>query len=79
MEFQAVLEAVRALPLNEQIRLAGQIDDDMQALAKTFPLTPEQMQEIERRLAAYDANPSIGIPWEDVETAMDKQLEELGE
>ncbi len=79
MEFQAVLDAVRALPVDDQVRLVDQIQDDLQALARDLKMTPDQIREIERRIAAYDADPSIGIPWEVVEADVDKQLEELGE
>ncbi|MBI1831213.1 MAG: addiction module protein [Planctomycetes bacterium] len=79
MEFQAVLEAVRALPKDEQVRLMEKIHDDWRDELSTSGLTAEQKKEIERRLASYDADPSIGIPWEDVETHIERRLEELGE
>jgi putative addiction module component (TIGR02574 family) len=79
MEFQAVLDAVRSLPVDDQVRLVDQIHEELEALANDLNMTPEQIKEIERRIAAYDADPSIGIPWEEVEAHIDKQLEELGE
>ena len=79
MEFQNVLEAVRALPVDDQVRLVDQIHDDLQELTASSQLSPEQTQEIERRIKAYEANPSIAIPWDDVDAGIDKQLEELGE
>jgi putative addiction module component (TIGR02574 family) len=42
-------------------------------------LTAAQIAEIERRLAAYDADPSIGIPWKQFEAHIDERLKELGE
>ena len=79
MEFQAVLDAVRSLPVDDQVRLVDHIKDDLQTLVKDTGLTPEQIKEIERRITAYDADPIIGIPWEEFETHIDKRLEELGE
>jgi len=35
--------------------------------ANTFALTEAQKREIDRRLAAHDANPGGAIPWEQVE------------
>jgi putative addiction module component (TIGR02574 family) len=64
MEYQAVLDAARALPVEERVRLVDQIHDDLQA---TDPnLTPELMQELERRLADIKANPGDGVTWEEV-------------
>jgi putative addiction module component (TIGR02574 family) len=66
MEFQAVLEAVRALPVEERVRLVGQIHDDLQA---TDPnLTPELIEELERRLADSKANPGDVVTWEEIIT-----------
>ena len=79
MEFQAVLDVVRSLPVDDQVRLVDQIHDDLQELAKDFQMSPAQIKEIERRINAYEANPRIGIPWEEVAARVDKQLEELGE
>jgi len=79
MDYQTVLEAVRALPNEDRVRLLNEIHDEMDAEDRDFFLTDEQSAEIQRRIAAYDADPSIGIPWEEVEARLDKQLEELGE
>ena len=74
MEFQAVLDAVRSLPVGDQVRLVDHLKDDWQAHANGHDLTPAQIMEIERRLAAYDADPTIGIPWEEFEAHIDKRL-----
>jgi putative addiction module component (TIGR02574 family) len=79
MEFQAVLDAVRAWPVDERVRLVDQIQDELETHADNVILTDDQTKEVERRIAAYDADPSIGIPWEQFEDHMDKQLKELGE
>jgi putative addiction module component (TIGR02574 family) len=67
MEFQAVFDAVRSLPVDDQVRLVDQLKDDWQENGNLHGLTPAQIEEVERRIAAYDADPSIGIPWEEVE------------
>lgn len=33
---------------------------------EAFALTPEQMAEIDRRIAEHDRDPSSAIPWEEV-------------
>jgi putative addiction module component (TIGR02574 family) len=62
MEYQAVLEAVRSLPVEDQMRLVSEVQEDWQ---ESDPdLTPELIQELDRRIAAHKANPQSAIPWE---------------
>ena len=78
MSFDTILEAVRSLPTKEQERLVTLIQGELQTCPDPdFP--PEAVEEIKRRAAEYDADPSIGIPWETVEANVDALLEELGE
>ncbi len=51
MNFQAVLDAVRLLPVDEQARLIDQIQDDLLTQEAGADLIPELMQELDRRLA----------------------------
>jgi putative addiction module component (TIGR02574 family) len=37
-----------------------------ESVAAETPLTPAQQTELERRIAAADADPERGTPWEDV-------------
>ena len=66
MEFQAVLDAVRSLPVEDQVRLVDQIQDDLLGEEPDPDLTPELMEELDRRMAEMEANPDAGIPWEQV-------------
>ena len=79
MEFQAVLEAVRSWPVEDQVRLVHIIQKELPTQEVDHDLSTEQVEEIKRRLSAYQADPSIGIPWEEVEARMQQQLKELGE
>jgi putative addiction module component (TIGR02574 family) len=79
MEFQAVLDAVRAWPVDEQVRLVDQIQEELDTQANDLALTPDQAKELRRRVATHQADPTIGIPWEQFEAHIDKRLEELGE
>ena len=79
MKFQTVLEAVRSWPIEEQARLVDLIQDDLETDAKEGALSPEQVIQVERRIAAYEADPTIGIPWEQFEAHIDTRLKELGE
>jgi putative addiction module component (TIGR02574 family) len=79
MGFKGVLELVRSLPFEEQRRLVDLIHDELLSESEVPDLTPEQIGEVKRRIAEYDANPSIAIPWQEFEAHIEKQLEELGE
>jgi putative addiction module component (TIGR02574 family) len=54
------------LPLAERIKLAQDLWDSVADETENFPLTEEQQQEIERRLAELDANPSDVSEWSEV-------------
>jgi putative addiction module component (TIGR02574 family) len=41
--------------------LCAAVDED-----EAFVLTPEQMAEIDRRIAEHERDPSSAIPWEEV-------------
>lgn len=62
MTVEAILEAVRTLPPNEQRGVAETILDELDG----GEITEEEKQLIERRLAAYRANPDAGKPFEEV-------------
>jgi len=55
------------LSVGERIALVEEIWDSIAADAERSPLTEEQKQEVDRRLAAHRANPQAAIPWEQVE------------
>jgi putative addiction module component (TIGR02574 family) len=55
------------LSVADRIALVQEIWDSIAAEAERSPLTEEQKQEIDRRLAAHQANPQAAIPWEQVE------------
>jgi putative addiction module component (TIGR02574 family) len=55
------------LSVAERIALVQEIWDSIAADAERSPLTEEQKQEVDRRLAAHRANPQAAIPWEQVE------------
>ena len=79
MDFQAVLEAVRALPIDDRARLVDLIQEEMETQDVDSELTPEQMQELDRRIADHKAHPERAIPWEEFEARINKHIEELSE
>ena len=62
------LEALRRLPVEARLQLVEDLWDSIaqEAPDEAFPMTPELIAELDRRLAEADANPDAGIPWEQV-------------
>ncbi len=54
------------LSVEERIALVEEIWDSIAAEVEQLPLTETQQQELERRLAAHQANPRNVVPWEQV-------------
>jgi putative addiction module component (TIGR02574 family) len=52
------------LPIEDKLALAQQLWDSVATDLERMPLTEAQRAELERRVAAADANPGEGIPWE---------------
>jgi hypothetical protein len=59
-----ILEQIRRLPENERREVAGQILEEFGDLDDG--LTPEQIEEAERRAERLSRNPELGIPWQQV-------------
>lgn len=51
----------------DRLALVEEIWDSLAADLEKLPLTEAQKQEVDGRLAAYQANPTAAIPWEQVE------------
>lgn len=49
----------------ERIQLAQDLWDSIPPESEAFPLSEEHRQELERRSAAHEADPSSAIPWEE--------------
>ena len=67
MDFQDVLSAASALNVDDRIRLIDALWEGIEEEGPPPELTEAQKQEIDRRLAAFEAHPERGIPWEQVE------------
>jgi putative addiction module component (TIGR02574 family) len=58
------LDSILELSVAERIQLAQDIWDSIAADASNLPLTDAQRQELDRRLAAYQADPTGGSSWD---------------
>jgi putative addiction module component (TIGR02574 family) len=55
------------LSFAERLALVQDLWDSIAAEVEQAPLSEAQRQEVDRRLAAHEANPQAAIPWEQVE------------
>ena len=65
-----LLEAAKALPLPERIKLAEALWEDITKDGYEPPLTTAQEAELDRRLEEHRNNPHSAIPWEQVKAEL---------
>jgi len=62
------------LSVAERIRLAEDLWDSVAREAEAdpdlLPLTAEERDELDRRLADYEAHPETSVPWEEVKARL---------
>ena len=58
------------LSVAERILLVEEIWDSIAADQESLPVTQAQKDELDRRLAAYEANPTAGSSWEEVKARL---------
>lgn len=51
----------------EKLSLIGDIWESVAKEVEPAPLTQAQREEVDRRLAAHQANPEAAIPWETIQ------------
>jgi putative addiction module component (TIGR02574 family) len=62
-----VLKELLELTPAERLEVADALYDSV-ASDELSPLTPEQIEDLERRLTEHEKDPSTGRPWEEVRT-----------
>lgn len=70
-----LLEEAKRLPIQERIELAEAIWETIpeEANLETLPLSEAHRQELDRRLADFEANPDAGRPWEEVRGRLERR------
>jgi len=63
---QELVAEILALPVAERVRLVEAIWDSISAVPEALPLTEWQKQELDRRLAEFEADPDAGSSLEEV-------------
>ena len=67
-----LLEQARKLSVTERIELAEAIWDSVHESQHDVPLSEAHRALLEERLAAYEADPSAGSPWEEVRARLER-------
>jgi putative addiction module component (TIGR02574 family) len=63
---QELVAEILALPVEERVRLVEAIWDSISAAPEALPLTQWQREELDRRLAEFEADPQAGSTLEEV-------------
>lgn len=66
MSVSAKLPGIEQLSIEEKLTLMEEIWEDICTEKSALELTPEQVEEIDRRLAELEAHPERVIPWEEI-------------
>lgn len=67
MDIQTVLSEIGAWPVEDRLRLMGEIWDGLADQDHQSPLSDELKAELDRRLAELDRSPQAVVSWEAVE------------
>ena len=57
---------LRTSSSSDKLALVTELWDDLASNPEDIPITPEQIAEVDRRLAEYRKNPDLGSTWEEV-------------
>lgn len=68
------LSEILRLPLDQRIDVVQEIWDSVAADTDAVPLTPEQAEELDRRLAEHERNPTDVVAWSEAEKRIRKSL-----
>lgn len=72
MVAQKIIDTVLSLPVAEQFELFDRLRERLRD--EPLPLTNDQRQLLDERIAAFDADPNEGLPWDEVRAAIEARL-----
>jgi putative addiction module component (TIGR02574 family) len=73
MSFTDLLEEVKNLSPSDRLALAVELWDQVTAHPDDIPLTQTQIEELERRHAAYLSQPENVVTWDEVKANIRSQ------
>jgi putative addiction module component (TIGR02574 family) len=65
-DFAQLLE----LPATERLQLVEALWDSLVEVPEAVPISDDVREELDRRLAAYYANPSSARPWDEIKAEL---------
>ena len=77
MQIEDIKNEIRELKLSERITLVQDIWDDIAKSNEELPFPEWQKRELDKRLAAYKANPGLTKSWSEVRENILKKYEKL--
>jgi len=69
---EGLVAEILELPVEERVRLVEAIWDSISVVPDAIPLTEWQREELDRRLAEYEANPNSGRTMQEVFSGLRK-------
>jgi putative addiction module component (TIGR02574 family) len=66
------IDDLRKLPVHERLELVEILWDSIAADAHLLPLSDQQAEELDRRLADHGASPAAATSWDEVRDRMQK-------
>jgi putative addiction module component (TIGR02574 family) len=70
IDYTTVIQAVDSWPVEDRLRLVESLWDRIVDAGEAPPLTETQRAELDRRLAAIEANPDDVASWEEVQRSL---------
>ncbi len=65
-----LFEQAKNLPLHERIELVNQLWNSIADEEGETDLTPEQLNEVERRATEIREHPDLGVPWKEAKARL---------
>jgi len=75
MSTESLLQEARILSVAERMQLVEELWDSIGEQPADLPLTAEQRDELDRRLADCEADPNAGSPWSEVRDRLERRNE----
>jgi putative addiction module component (TIGR02574 family) len=73
MDITATLKEITALSVSDRIRIVQAIWDSIAEEQVYTDLTTAQQQELDRRIADYEANPDDVLTWEEIKASIKRR------
>ena len=73
MDISTTLNQINELSVDDRIQLVQAIWDSIAAEQAYPELSPEQIEELDHRSAAYDANPEDVLTWEEIKASIKRK------